>query len=135
MTAIVNNAVANSCATDLHTALNAGSGAATIKFYTGTKPAGPDTAITSQTLLGTLTCSDPAGSVSGRVLTFGAITNDTAADADGTAAWARLLDSDGVAVLDVSVGLSGSGADIIMNNTTFVSGVGPISITSLTVTY
>ena len=107
MTAIVNNAVANSCATDLHTALNAGSGAATIKFYTGTKPAGPDTAITSQTLLGTLTCSDPAGSVSGRVLTFGAITNDTAADADGTA------------VADFTCGTSG--ADATINKATFAT--------------
>lgn len=135
MTGIVNNAVANSCATDLHTALNAGSGAAVIKFYDGTKPAGPDTAISSQTLLGTLTCSDPAGSVSGRVLTFSSITNDSAADASGTASWARLLDSSGTAVLDVSVGLSGSGADLIMNTTTFVSGAGPISISSLTVTF
>lgn len=135
MTAIVSDALANDHATDLHTRLNAGSGAATIKFYDGTKPAGPDTAITSQVLLGTLTCPDPAGSVSGRTLTFGSITNDSAADATGTASWARLLDSDSVAVLDVSVGLSGSGADIIMNNTSFVSGAGPISISSLTVTY
>lgn len=135
MTGIVNNAVANSCATDLHTALNAGSGAAIIRIYDGTKPAGPDTAITSQVLLGSLTCADPAGSVSGRVLTFGSITNDSEANASGTASWARILDSDLNAVIDVSVGLSGSGADLIMNTTTFVSGAGPISITSLTVTF
>lgn len=134
MTVVVNNSLANGFAADVLAALDAGSGPAVIKFYTGTKPAGPDTAITSQTLLGTLTCSDPAGTVSGRTLTFSAIAADTSADADGTCTWARILDSAGVAVADVSVGLSGSGADMIANTVTFLTG-GQISITSLSCTF
>ena len=43
-------------ATALNTRLNNG-GAATVKIYTGTKPVDPSTAITSQVLLGTCTCS------------------------------------------------------------------------------
>lgn len=112
-------------------AIDGGAGAGTIKVYTGTKPAGPDTAITSQTLLGTLTCSDPCGSTSSGVLTFSAITQDSSADATGTAAWARIADSSGTAIVDVSVGTSGT--DLIMNTVSVVSG-GPIAVTSLTIT-
>lgn len=113
--------------------LNLGSGAATIKLYTGTKPTDPDTAITSQTLLGTLTCSDPAGTVSGRTLTFGTVTMDSAADATGTATWARLADSAGVAVIDIDITTTGGGGFGQMNTTSIVIG-GPITAPSVVIT-
>lgn len=112
-------------------AIDGGSGPGTIKVYTGTKPAGPDTAITSQTLLGTLTCSDPCGTTSSGVLTFSSITQDSSADATGAAAWARISDSSGTAIIDVTVGTSGT--DIIMNTTAVVAG-GAIAITSAALT-
>src|SRR5574337_38274 len=130
----LNDSRANTLASNVLTDLGSGGGAATIKLYTGTQPATPDTAITSQTLLGTLTCSDPAGTVSGRTLTFSAITNDASADATGTAAWARAADSAGVAVIDLSVSATGGGGDIQFNTTSFVAGV-PISITALSITF
>lgn len=86
-----------------------GGGAATVKIYTGTKPADPGTAITSQVLLGTCTCSATAGAFSGRRFTFNAITQDSAADTSGTATWARFLDGAGTGVLDVDVTTSGGG--------------------------
>ena len=119
--------------TSINDNLNLGSGAATIKLYTGTKPADPDTAITSQTLLGTLTCSDPAGTVSGRTLTFGAVTMDSAADATGTATWARLADSAGVAVIDIDITTTGGGGFGQMNTTSIVIG-GPITAPSVVIT-
>lgn len=119
--------------TSINDNLNLGSGAATIKLYTGTKPADPDTAITSQTLLGTLTCSDPAGTVSGRTLTFGTITMDSAADATGTATWARLADSAGVAVIDIDITTTGGGGFGQMNTTSIVIG-GPITAPSVVIT-
>lgn len=126
---------ANATATAVLGDIDAGAGAATIKFYTGTQPATPDTAITSQTLLGTLTCSDPSGSVSGRVLTFSTITQDSSADATGTATWARVATSAGTAVLDLSVTAVGGGGDIQMNTTSIVTGA-PIGITgSPTITF
>src|SRR5574337_1908078 len=118
-------------ATAIRDDIDSGTGAGLIKVYTGTKPAGPDTAITSQTLLGTLTCSDPCGSVTSGVLTFSSITQDSSADATGTASWVRIADSSGTAVVDLAVGTSGS--DINFNTTSIVSG-GPISISSLTIT-
>lgn len=129
----LSNAAANNVLTAINDLLNAGSGAATIKLYTGTKPAGPDTAVTTQTLLGTLTCSDPAGSVASRTLTFGAITQDSAADATGTATWARLADSAGVAVADIDITVTGGGGFLQLNTTSIVIG-GPILISSFVIT-
>jgi hypothetical protein len=114
-------------------AVDAGSGPALLRFYTGTMPAGPDTAITSQTLLGTLTCSDPSGAQASGVITFSAITQDSSADASGTCTWARLVTSDGTGVADFDVtDTAGSGA-IKLNTVSVVSG-GPIMMTSLTIT-
>ena len=115
-------------ADDLNTRLNAG-GAATVEIYTGTKPTNPDTAITTQTLLGTCTCSATAGTYANRRFTFNAITQDSAADASGTATWARFLDGAGTGVLDVDVTTTGGGGFMQMNNTAITAG-GPISITS-----
>jgi hypothetical protein len=127
----VTTALKTSAANALKTALDAGSGPATIKFYTGTMPAGPATAITSQVLLGTLTCSDPCGSESGGVLTFSAVTQDSSADNTGTATWARFADSTGAAVMDCDVSVTGGGGALQANTVSIVAG-GPISITSLT---
>lgn len=111
---------------------DAGATACTIKFYTGAQPANVATAATG-TLLGTLTCSDPLGTAAAGALTFGAITQDSAADASGTVGYARLFDGDGNAKGDYSVGIAGSGADIILNTLTIVAG-GPILISSFVIT-
>lgn len=114
--------------------INAGTGAGTLEIYTGTQPASADDDVTTQTLLGTLTFSDPCeADVSSGVLTFDTITQDAAADATGTATWARIKDSDGNTVLDLSVGAPGSGAGIEFNTTSIVAG-GPINVTSFTIT-
>lgn len=120
-------------ATALISQIDAGTGPATIAFYTGTQPAGPDTAITDQVLLGTLTCSDPSATQSAGVITFNTITQDSAADASGTAAWARLADSTGAGVADFKV-TSASGDGAIKLNTTEVVVGGPISISGFTIT-
>lgn len=114
-------------------ALDGGSSGATIKIYTGTMPTTPETGIGAQVLLGTCTCSDPAAVESGGTLTFSAITNDSSADATGTATWARYADSSGTACFDGNVGTVGSGAWIEMVTTSIVAG-GPIAFTSGTIT-
>jgi hypothetical protein len=122
----------NSMLDAINTKLNAGSGAATIKIYTGTQPTNANTAIGAQVLLGTLTASDPAGAGSAAgVFTFSSITQDAAADATGTAAWARVQDSDANVIFDCDVGTSGT--TIVLNTTSIVTG-GPIQITAFTLT-
>ena len=79
-----------------------------IRFYTDPMPAHPADAITTQVKLAELGFSNPAGAVVDGVITFGPVTPDNAADATGTATWARLLKSDGTtAVLDTTVGPDG----------------------------
>lgn len=129
----INAAILAAMATALAAGINAGAAAPEIKFYTGTKPAGPATAISTQTLLGTLVCSDPAVVASGAVVTFDAIAPDTSADASGTATWARILDGDGTAVIDVDVS-NAAGTGVIKLNTVTIVASGLIQITSFTLT-
>lgn len=107
---------------------------ATIKVYTGSMPATPETAVTSQTLLGTLTCAYPLGSESSGLLTWDTITQDSAADATGTATWARMSTGGGVACADLDVTATGAGGALQMNTVAIVAG-GPISVSALTLTF
>ena len=121
----------NAAADAITTLLNAG-GAGTIKIYTGTQPTNPQTAVSGQTLLGTLTFSATSfGAAATGVATANAITQDSSADAAGTAAWARIASGGGATVFDCDVGTSGQ--TIVLNTTTIALG-GPIQITSFTLT-
>jgi hypothetical protein len=100
-----------------------------LRIYNGTRPA---TGGTATTLLAQLALSaTAAAAASSGVLTFSAITNDSAADATGTATWFRITTSGGTAVIDGDVGTSGS--DLNFNTVSFVSGA-VIAVTSLTIT-
>lgn len=122
-------AVQTDCITPIKTAIDAGAGAGLIDIYNGTIPATAATAVTTQTKLGTLTFSDPCGTVSAGMLTMSAITQDSSADATGTASWARIKDSTGATVGDVDVGTTGGGATLQMNSTAIVL-AGPILISA-----
>ena len=100
-----------------------------IRIYDGSRPA---TGGTATTLLAQLTCSSTfaAGASSG-VLTLNSITADSSADATGTATWFRITTSGGTAVIDGSVGTSGS--DLNLNTTSIVSGAN-VAISSFTIT-
>lgn len=104
--------------------------AALLRIYSGTRPS---TGGTATTLLAELTCDTPfaAAAVNG-VLTLGAITQDSSANATGTATWFRIVQSDGTThVLDGDVGTSGS--DLNLTTVSIVSGQ-PVSVTSFVIT-
>ena len=126
-------AVKNSALDTVKAAIDAGAGAGTIKVYTGTQPTTAADAIVAQVLLGTLTFSDPCGTSASGTLTMSAITQDSAADATGTATWARIADSTGATVCDVDVTATGGGGTLQFNTTSFVIG-GPILISAFTIT-
>lgn len=125
----------------IRTRLNAGGegNPATIAIYTATKPSRPDVAITTQTLLGTVTCSDDCGVVSVvdnvPTLTFNAITSDALADNSGVAAWGRASSGGGsaAAVFDFDISTTG-GTGFGQMNTTVVAAGGPIAAPSVVVT-
>ncbi len=123
--------LANNQADEVLALIDAGSGAGLIRFYSGTQPATADTALSGNTLIATLTCSDPAGTTSGGVLTFSSITADSSADNSGTISFARLVDSDGNTVADYTVTATGGGGDIELSSVS-VSAGDEVSLSSLT---
>lgn len=100
-----------------------------LRIYDGSRPATGGAATTLLAELALSATSAPAAS-SG-VLTFNAISNDSSANATGTATWFRITTSGGTAVIDGSVGTSG--ADLNFNTVSFVAAA-VISVTSLTIT-
>lgn len=102
----ISNAAVNAEAAALATQLNTGY----LRIYDGAQPTTADTAIGAQVLLAELRFGATAfpAAVAG-VLTANAITADASANATGTAAWFRALQSDGIAVvLDGTVGTATS---------------------------
>lgn len=106
-------------------------GSGFIELYTGTQPATPDTALSGNTLLATLTLGATAfGASSGGTKTANAIGSATAV-ATGVCTFFRAFKSDGVtAVIDGSAGTSGT--DMILNSTAISSGA-TVSCSSWTV--
>ena len=103
-----------------------------LRVYDGTPPTNVGTALSGNTLLATCPLSATAApAASGGVLTFNSITNDSSADATGTASFFRLLTSGATAVVQGTVGTSG--ADINFNTVSFVSGAA-VAVSSLVFT-
>ena len=100
-----------------------------LRIYDGTRPASGGTATTLLAQLALSATSAPAAS--GAVLTFNAITQDSSADATGTATWFRVTTSGGTFVIDGSVGTSGS--DLNMTTTSIVA-TQPVQVTSFVIT-
>ena len=107
----------------------AAGGSAPLRIYDGTRPA---TGGAVTTLLAELTCNATfAPAASGGTLTLNSITQDSSANASGTATWFRIVSSGLTFVLDGNVGTSGS--DLNLTTTTIVAGQ-PVSVTSFVVT-
>lgn len=120
-------AVRNSRLDEITAAIDAGT-AGKLVFYDGTRPATGGAATNE---VATLTLSDPsAPAASSGTLTFSSITGDTNATG-GTATWYRLMTSANAAVVDGSVGTSGS--DINLDNNVISAGA-TVNVTSLVFT-
>lgn len=103
---------------------------ALLRIYDGSRPA---TGGTATTLLAELTCNATfAAAAASGVLTLNAITQDSSANATGTATWFRIVKADGTSfVMDGNVGTSGS--DLNMTTTSIVA-TQPVSVTSFVIT-
>lgn len=103
--------------------------AALLRIYDGTPPANANTALAGNTLLAELVCASPfAPGASSGVLTASAITQDSSANATGTASFFRVYASNGTTVIGQGT-VSTSGADCNLNTVSLVSG-GPVQVTS-----
>lgn len=105
-----------------------------MEHRTGSQPTNVNDA-SSGTLLGTNLFGNPAfGAASSGTATANAISNDTSADASGTAGYFRWYTGAGGDTAALAQGnTSTSGADLNFDNNVFVAG-GVIAITSFTVT-
>lgn len=87
-----------------------------LRIYDGTRPASGGAATT---LLAELACSATfAPAAAAGVLTANAITQDSSANATGTATWARLTTSGGTFVADMAAGTAGT--ELILNTASIV---------------
>lgn len=115
---------------DLNARLNAGAGPGKVKLYGGTR------AVTKGTLGGTLlvepVLGDPAfgASIDG-VITANDVTEDEGLAA-GTPTWFVATDSDDNFVFDGTVGIAGSGADLIIGTANVTVG-GVVDIINWTI--
>jgi hypothetical protein len=128
-------AVRNSQLANLAARFDAGAAGATIKVYSGARPATADTAVGGgNTLLLTITLAATAfGAQSNGSMSLAGLPIDGIGVAAGTAAWFRAADSDGVTVTDGTCGAEGSGADIELSTTTISVGL-EVTLTAGTVT-
>ena len=128
MTIAIEETIRNAPLDALTAALDAGAGPALLRIYDGVRPASGG-AVT--TLLAELTMSDPSfPAASAGSMTANSISDDTSANATGTATWFRLVDSDLNFVADGDVGTSG--ADINFNTVAIVAGSN-IAVTSMVI--
>lgn len=105
----------------------------TLGIYDGTRPATNGGAITTQVLLCEFELDDPAGEATDGVWTCDPLPDPGLNLADGTAAWARAVDALGGVVCDLDVGVPGSGAAVILDNASIVTGA-TTEIVSFTIT-
>lgn len=114
--------------------IDAGAGAGRLRIYDGTRPTNADTAIGAQTLLAELTfsvTSFPAASGTPGTITANAITEDSSANATGTASWARVVDDATGVVMDMDVATAAS--DLNVNSTAVSVGIA-FSVSSMVLT-
>ncbi|MGI9585005.1 MAG: hypothetical protein ACR2N7_05385 [Acidimicrobiia bacterium] len=109
-----------------------------VKIYAGTVPADADAAIGGATLLATLNMSNPAfgnsaDAAPGATATANSITDDSSADATGTAAFFRIWDRNENTVIQGLVTVTAGGGDLELNSISITSGAA-VSITSMTKT-
>lgn len=127
----VAQATSSAMLNEVFTLLNGG----TITIYSGTMPATPETALSGNTALVSGTFTNPA--LSGSIAYSGGYMVGNLGFADttlgtitsGTAVWARALSSASAAVVDLTVGTSGT--DVIVGNTSIQTGV-TVNVTSAT---
>lgn len=92
------------------------------EIYAGTDSPGTDNA--EGTLLGVFTLGSPFAPAPINAIQRPTLPPATTGVANGTAGWARVTKADGsTAVMDLTVGLAGSGAQIILNTLTISVGV------------
>lgn len=103
-----------------------------LRIYDSTQPTDADTALGAQVLLADLALNATAfAAASSGSKAANSITQDSSADATGTATWASLLNSSNVRKMDMS---AGTGTVNLVLNTASIVAAAAVSCSSLTIT-
>jgi hypothetical protein len=103
-----------------------------VQVYTSPRPSTADIAISTQTLLATITLPNPAGTVTNGVFTSVTLSQVLVSNT-GSAVWCRVIDSVGATIFDGDVGTVGSGSFLETTNTSLTQGA-YLAISSFTIT-
>ena len=135
MTVRISTAARNAMVGAIAALVDGGSGAGKLRVYTGSQPAGGPGSAATGTLLLEITLNDPAfdAAASGSAALDVSPALSGTGVADGTAGWARILDSANTAVVDGSVTATGGGGDITVSTTAISTGL-TVNLTGLTLT-
>ena len=135
MTTKITAAAANAACIEIVNSINTG-GTGTLTIYGGVQPGSPEAATAEQSLA-TISLNNPAfnaPSAGIAALNMAQPVEDELADRDGNAAWFRIRNGAGTAIMDGAVGQDPPGtAELVLNTTTITAG-GPVRITSFTFT-
>jgi len=117
-------------------AIDTGGGTAVLRIYSGARPDKVDSALSGNRLLAELNLSNPAFGAAAddnpnAIATANAITDDSSANATGTASFFRVSDRAGTPVIDGNVGTSGE--DLNLDSLSITAGQ-TVSISSWTIT-
>lgn len=140
MATLISNAAAILANDAIVDSLDTGTGPAHLLIYSGTVPTNADDAIGAQVLLADLTMSATAFGASsdlnpGARATAAAITDDSSANATGTASFFRLVRGAAtIGTVQGAVTATGGGGQLELNTTSIVSGA-LVQVTSLTATH
>ena len=116
----LSQAVRDARALVIRDAIDAGPGSATLTIYVGPRPE-TTAPTTGQIVLAELGLAKPCATLAAPgTLQFATVSDDLNANNSGLAAWFRITNSLGVAVMDGSVGLEG--ATLNLNNVSFTAG-------------
>ena len=131
----ITTAARNAAADAVVDLVDAGDAPGQLRIYSGTPPADVNAALSGNTLLASLTLSDPAfGAAAAGVATAAAISDDTSADATGTATFHRIGSVNAGVFSPVIQGSVGtSDADLVLNSTALTAG-GTVAVSSYTYT-
>lgn len=135
MAVTISNAAACAACDSITSLIDADATPGTLVVYEAARPANPDTAVGAQTALVTFDFGAEAFAAAVDLNSSGHATANAIepaeAAATGTAAWFRIYDGAGVAVIDGSVTDTGGAGDLKLSSTAIVSGI-TVTVVSLT---
>ena len=93
--------------------IDSGEGNGSMRFFSAPRP---PTGGAETILIAVNELFDPSGSIGNGELTFNLISDETSTQSNDEISWCRIVDGDGIFLIDMDCGLAGSGAEVIFDD-------------------